>query len=133
MALVSQIAWSERPLIVYNLHLESRGEDALRSKQLAEVLNDGEQYGLDLPVIVGGDFNFDLSREPAMSVMNRAAVQNPFDHDILGSTAVRAGRGRARSIDWILIRGPLDYDHPQVHRHVFASDHHPISLTLQAL
>ncbi len=38
MALVSHVAWSEKRLLVYNLHLESRGSDRLRSSQLAEVV-----------------------------------------------------------------------------------------------
>src|SRR5271166_4427793 len=35
MALVSQMSWLETQLIVYNVHLESRGNDALRCSQLA--------------------------------------------------------------------------------------------------
>ena len=132
MALVSQIAWPEKPLIVYNIHLESRGGDELRSNQLAEVLEDSEQYGPGMPVILGGDFNFDLSCEPASSVMNRAPVQNPFNTDNHCPTVVRGGRGRARSIDWILVRGPLNHPNPELHEDVFASDHHPLSLILQA-
>ena len=132
MALVSQIAWSEQPLTVYNLHLESRGKDDLRSNQLAEVLDDSERYGAGMPVVIAGDFNFDLSCEPAMLMMNRVAVQNPSNNGNRGPTVVRAGRGRGRSIDWILLRGSLNYGNPQLHRHVFASDHHPISLTLHA-
>lgn len=132
MALVSQISWPEKPLIVYNLHLESRGNDELRSNQLAEVLEDSEQHGSGMAVVMGGDFNFDLSCEPALSVMNRAPVRNPFNNGNRCPTVVRSGRVRARSIDWILLRGPLGYCNPELHGYVFASDHHPLSLTLQA-
>ncbi len=72
MALVSHVTWSEKRLLVYNLHLESRGSDRLRSSQLAEVVTDIHQCGSGLPVVVGGDFNFELSREPAISVVNGA-------------------------------------------------------------
>ena len=64
MALVSRVGWSERQLLVYNLHLESRGSDRLRSSQLAEVVTDIHQSGSHLPVVVGGDFNFELLHEP---------------------------------------------------------------------
>ena len=78
MALVSHVAWSEKQLLVYNLHLESRGSDQLRSSQLAEIVTDIHQYGSGLPVVVGGDFNFELSREPAVSIVNGAWLRNSF-------------------------------------------------------
>jgi len=132
MGLISQIAWPQKPLIVYNLHLESRGGDELRSSQLVEVIEDSEQFGPGMPVILGGDFNFDLSCEQASSVMNRAPMRNPFNSGNPCPTVVRAGRGRARTIDWILVRGPVGYRNPELHADVFASDHYPLSLTLQA-
>lgn len=49
-------------LAVYNLHLESREGDDLRRSQLADVLNETLRYGLDVPVIVAGDFNFDVTK-----------------------------------------------------------------------
>ena len=118
MALVSHVAWPERQLLVYNLHLESRGNDRLRSSQLAEVASDIHQCGPDLPVVVGGDFNFELSREPAISVVNGARLGNPFNHGDLRSTTTRPRLGRARAVDWILVGGPLRYDRPELHDNV---------------
>src|ERR1035438_3955484 len=40
MALISHIVLPKRKLIVYNVHLESRGKDGLRCSQLAEILDD---------------------------------------------------------------------------------------------
>ena len=94
MALVSHVAWSERRLLVYNLHLESRGNDRLRSSQLAEVASDIHQCGSDLPVVVGGDFNFELSRDPGISVVNGATLRNPFNH----GDHLQPQRG----LDWVL-------------------------------
>ena len=64
------------------------------------------------PVIIGGDFNFDLSEEPATSLLAGASrvgapFENPFDNGNLRATTTRSRLGRARAIDWILIRGPL--------------------------
>lgn len=67
MALLSHATIGQTMLAAYNLHLESRGGDDLRRSQLADVLNETLGYGLDVPVIVAGDFNFDVTRlKPAM-------------------------------------------------------------------
>jgi endonuclease/exonuclease/phosphatase family metal-dependent hydrolase len=131
MALVSHVGWSEKHLLVYNLHLESRGSDQLRSSQLAEVVTDIHQYGSGLPVVVGGDFNFELSREPAVSIVNGAWLRNPFNHGNRQPTITRPRLGRARAIDWILVGGPLRYDRPELHDSVVASDHYPLSVAVQ--
>ena len=130
MALVSHVAWSERQLLVYNLHLESRGNDRLRSSQLAEVASDIHQCGSDLPVVVGGDFNFELSRDPGISVVNGATLRNPFNHGTHPSTTTRPRLGPPRAVDWILVGGPLRYDRPELHDDVVASDHYPLSVAL---
>ena len=130
MALVSLIAWSERPLIVYNLHLESRGNDELRRSQLAEVLNDTRQYDSELPVVIAGDFNLDLAREPAVPGILERPFDNPFNNGKICPATSRSRLGRGRSIDGIFTRGPLASVGAQVHDSVVASDHYPISVTL---
>jgi len=130
MALVSLIAWSERPLIVYNLHLESRGNDELRRSQLAEVLNDTRQYDSELPVVIAGDFNLDLAREPAVPGILERPFGNPFNKGKIYLATSRSRLGRGRSIDGIFTRGPLACVGAQVHDSVVASDHYPISVTL---
>ena len=40
IALISEVSIGGRILVTYNLHLESRGDDALRCSQLNETLND---------------------------------------------------------------------------------------------
>ncbi len=130
MALVSHVTWSEKRLLVYNLHLESRGSDRLRSSQLAEVVTDIHQCGSGLPVVVGGDFNFELSREPAISVVNGAGLRNPFNHGNRRPTITRPRLGRAQAVDWILVGGQLRYGRPELHDSVVASDHYPLSLAV---
>ena len=137
IALASHISWLETRLIVYNVHLESRGKDALRCSQLAELLDDVNRCGSDAPVIIGGDFNFDLSEEPATSLLAGASrvgapFENPFDNGNLRATTTRSRLGRARAIDWILSRGPLGSAEAELHESIRASDHYPLSLVLQS-
>src|SRR5208283_3212665 len=55
MALVSHVLWFDNHLVVYNVHLESRGDDALRCSQLAEIIQDAQRYDFGVPIIVAGD------------------------------------------------------------------------------
>ena len=130
MALVSHISWLETQLILYNVHLESRGKDALRCSQLAEILQDVQRYESAVPIIVAGDFNFDLSRQPAASLLAVSPLNSPFQSGTVRPTTTRSRLGRARTIDWILIRGPLACVGVELHDFVLASDHYPVSLTL---
>lgn len=126
MALVSHIAWFERQLIVYNLHLESRGKDELRSNQLEELFEDADRYGSDVPLLIAGDFNFDLSRKAVVE-----PFQSPFNHGKFRPTAAQSRFGRGQAVDWILVRGSLEDATPELHDCVRASDHYPLSLVLK--
>ena len=130
MALITEITWSERSLIVYNLHLESRGDNALRRSQLTQVLEDARQLISETPVVIAGDFNIDLSRQPDISIIGDARFNNPFNNGNVRPTTARSRLGRARTIDWILTRGPLVCVRAELHDSVDASDHYPMSLTL---
>ncbi len=132
MALVSHISWLETQLIVYNVHLESRGRDALRRSQLAEIFQDMQRYESTVPIIVAGDFNFDLSQQPAASLLAVSPLDSPFQGRSVRPTTTRSRLGSARTIDWILTRGPLTCLGTELHDSVLASDHYPVSLTLTA-
>ena len=129
MALVSHIPCFAKQLVVYNVHLESRGNDALRGRQLIEILDDVHQYHSDVPVVIAGDFNLDLSREPLASMIENVMFNNPFKNVEIRKTTTRSPLGRARAIDWILVRGRLNCAAPEVHDSVRASDHYALSIT----
>lgn len=130
MALLSHAAIGKIKVAIYNLHLESRRGDELRRSQLAEVLNDAAQYGSDVPVIVAGDFNFDLTARCNGYLVGHRQFHNPFAN--LGlHTAQSRWFARRSVIDWILTRGPFTPMSPQVHGSASASDHCPLSLTLE--
>jgi endonuclease/exonuclease/phosphatase family metal-dependent hydrolase len=132
IALVAEINVAGRKLVTYNLHLESRGTDALRISQLGEVLSDATCYDAECPVIVAGDLNLDASREPVAPGLANARFQDAVASS--RSTPTTPARGLfegGRQIDWVFVRGPVRACSGQVHRRVKASDHYPISFMLK--
>ena len=97
MALLSHATIGRTMLAVYNLHLKSRNGDDLRRSQLADVLNETLGYGLDVPVIVAGDFNFDVTK-PGNACLNERGFQNPFA-DLRLRTARSLSFARSSVID----------------------------------
>src|SRR5277367_1798561 len=108
IALVAYINVAGSKVVIYNLHLESRGNDALRISQLQEVLSDATCYDAACPVIVAGDLNLDASREPvALALANvrfQDAVASPRNSPTTRAPGLFEGR---RRIDWAFVRGPL--------------------------
>ena len=129
LALVSDANVAGKTIVAYNLHLESKGDDGLRRSQLGEVLDDARQYDRSVPVTLAGDFNLDVSGEPAASAISHAQFQDAFaNQHVPTTTGSLLEQGRV--IDWIFTRGPVRASRPQVHRSVLASDHYPLSITL---
>src|SRR5271157_3295315 len=130
MALVSRMSWLETQLVLYNVHLESRGNDALRCSQLAEIIQDAQRYDSAMPIIVAGDFNFDLSQQPAASLLAGSPFNSLLQSGDIRPTTTQSRLASARTIDWILTRGPLTSLGAELDDSVLASDHYPMSLTL---
>jgi len=131
IALVAHINVAGSKVVTYNLHLESRGNDALRISQLGEVLSDATCYDAECPLIVAGDLNLDASREPVALALAKARFQDAVASSRSTPTTPAHGlfEGRRR-IDWAFVRGPLRASSGYVHGGVNASDHYPISLML---
>jgi endonuclease/exonuclease/phosphatase family metal-dependent hydrolase len=132
IALVAQINVAGRKFVTYNLHLESRGSDALRILQLGEVLSEVACYDAASPVIVAGDLNLDASREPVAQALANARFQDAVVSPRIPTTPAHRLFESRRRIDWAFIRGPLRASSGQVHGNVKASDHYPISFILTA-
>jgi endonuclease/exonuclease/phosphatase family metal-dependent hydrolase len=130
MALVSEVNIAGKPLITYNLHLESRGDDDMRASQLLECLGDADQYQSNIPIVLAGDLNLDIARVAASSDVSRAQFRNEFAGQSVRTTPPKSLFDRGSVIDGIFTRGPLKAKHPQVHNWVSASDHYPLSITL---
>ena len=129
MALIAEISIRSRTLVLYNVHLESRGGDKLRCNQLSDILLKVSRHPVDTPVLIGGDFNFDISNAPAELIAS-ACISNPFLPLEKHRTIQPGMLARPVAIDWILTGGALSASHPAVHESVTASDHFPLSLEL---
>jgi len=131
IALVAQIDGAGRGLTVYNLHLESRGNNDLRHAQLQEVLQDAAKFASKAPTLLAGDLNFDAS------VAFRAGTfANPYFRSALGlpsphTTTPRGLFRRRHSKDWAFVSGPVRAYLGRVHDDIHASDHYPISFTIR--
>ena len=78
MTLLTHALIPGRSLALYNLHCESKGHDDLRYSQLDDFLRHAKTYGLEIPVIAAGDFNFDLSHGRAAAALADVGFVNPF-------------------------------------------------------
>ena len=129
LALVSEASIAGKSVVCYNLHLESKSDDALRCSQLGEVLEDARCYDSDIPIALAGDFNLDVSAGPAASALSRSQFLDVFADQHVPTTRP-SFLEQGRCIDWIFTRGPLRASQPHVHRSITASDHYPLSVTL---
>jgi endonuclease/exonuclease/phosphatase family metal-dependent hydrolase len=132
MALICEINLQGKTLAIYNVHLESRGNSNLRIAQLTEMLVDVSARAAHTPVLMTGDFNFDLSVGPAAELLASTRVNNLGTS--MGRSTVPNGFTRgSRAIDWILTRGALVAIHSEINSTVTASDHFPLSLEFRFL
>lgn len=112
-------------LVVYNLHLESRGDEQLRLAQLEEALADAAHYPPETPLLIAGDFNTKSRHSALIPRLKQAGYRSAFGdrrvrtHIIIGA------------LDWVFARGPVRCEGASVLRDVHASDHFPISLDVQ--
>jgi endonuclease/exonuclease/phosphatase family metal-dependent hydrolase len=102
MALICEITIQGQTLVLYNVHLESRGNDELRIGQLSEMLTEIRKNPAETPIVVAGD--------------GRRSVPN---------------HAKPAAIDWILTIFSLYANNPEIHESVTASDHFPLSLELR--
>jgi endonuclease/exonuclease/phosphatase family metal-dependent hydrolase len=130
IALVTDLDIAGNKLVIYNLHLESRGNDALRVSQLTEVLSDAARQDPQRPTIIAGDFNLDVSKSNAASEFANAGFQDAIAAPRTPTTPSRRLLEPGHQIDWAFVRGPVRAGSGRVHNQVRASDHYPISFML---
>jgi len=129
LALVCETVIAGKKVVTYNLHLESKGDVALRCSQLDETLEDARRYDISTPIVLAGDLNLDVSREPASTAIIQTQFLDAFANQHVPTTP-GSFLEPGRTIDWIFTRGPIRASQPQVGRSVSASDHYPLSITL---
>lgn len=127
MALVVEIQVGGRTYVVYNVHLESRANDAGRARQAQEILEDIEaHYTSDTPVIVAGDLNTDKGAD---SQVVQVLKQGGF-HDVLQDHTgpLRTMVHADRRADWILLRPLHSWDARVLKLNI--SDHYPLMVRI---
>ncbi len=129
--LVTEVDLQGQVVIVYNLHLESRGNDDLRLAQLEEVLTDASTRWPGIPALVAGDLNFDISERPADALIHGADFRSVLGQPGFFTRPARKLFGSPRTIDWALTSGSVEAGQGRIHANINASDHYPISFTLR--
>jgi endonuclease/exonuclease/phosphatase family metal-dependent hydrolase len=125
IALVNELDRNGTTLVIYNLHLESRGSENGRLAQLNEVLADAQRYPATTPVIIAGDFNTKSRHSPLIPRMGEAGYRNCFGNRRL-RTHIIIG-----ALDWVFVRGPVQCSDAEVRRDFHASDHFAITADLK--
>lgn len=121
IALVSDLEFQGRPLIVYNAHLESRSYGRIQMNQLEEMLADLKQnYPPNTPVIFGGDLNTKYLPSIFLHKLEREGFQSATGERVIRTHKI------AMALDWIFVRGPFQFERGEVRRDVKGSDHYPI-------
>jgi endonuclease/exonuclease/phosphatase family metal-dependent hydrolase len=114
-------------LTFFNLHLDSRGGDALRRNQLEEVLVHA-LGARSRGVVVAGDFNNSAGgQSPFFWPMGAAGFVDAVGRHGLVPTSPRHGH----TIDWIFARGARRLS-GEVHATDGASDHYPVVATWES-
>lgn len=126
LALITEHMAAGVPLIVYNLHLESRGAEELRLGQIREVLEDTRHAPPGAVVLIAGDFN------------TKTGAASPVIREILAAGFfVAAGGGittkRGQALDWIFVRGPARASGARIRDDVRSADHYPVEVTVEVL
>ena len=131
IALAAEIKTTGISVMSYNMHLESRANDALRLSQLEQVVQDAAGYYSSHSLVLAGDFNLNASRLGVSKVLADAGFQDAAPTARIPTTPPRHVLESGRHIDWAFVRGPIEIEAGRVHNSVRASDHYPISFELR--
>ena len=111
-------------LLLYNVHIESGGNDTLQRRQIAEVIQDeaGEAAQSTGPVVIGGDFNNGpLLRSTMFKSLDVADFTDALEsRETRGPTA-----GQPHPIDWIFLKNARGV-RGRIVDTKSASDHFPV-------
>jgi endonuclease/exonuclease/phosphatase family metal-dependent hydrolase len=129
IALAAEAEIRGSKVVTYNLHLESRGDDALRLKQLNEVLADCRKYAGRPKFVIAGDFNLNAGNGDAATALREAGFRDAVRLPEHPTTVAHGFSRHAHVIDWIFTSDMLPYQ-GHVYEEVRASDHYPVSATL---
>jgi endonuclease/exonuclease/phosphatase family metal-dependent hydrolase len=121
IALVAEFEVSGKRVVLYDLHLESRGFGATRTAQLEQVLKDARHYPEGTTIIAGGDLNSMYGPRRARLRFESEGYESCFG-DRKVRTHVVFGY-----LDWLFVKGPSACESARVIRGTHASDHDPLT------
>jgi endonuclease/exonuclease/phosphatase family metal-dependent hydrolase len=130
IALVTEVVIYNQRLVTYNLHLESKGNDALRLQQLNQTLEDTGRHRASSVVIISGDFNLDAGNGTVAAALKRAGFDDAVRLPELPTAPAGLPFRRPRCIDHIYVSDGVR-SQGLIHNAIQASDHYPISATLE--
>ncbi len=126
IALVTELQFAGRLLVVYNLHLESRSMGSIQTAQLDEILADLGRYPAATSALIAGDINSKYFPSVFLHKMEKAGFRSALGERIERTHKI------AMALDWIFVRGPLVLEVGTVGRDANGSDHYPIVARLKA-
>jgi len=125
IALVTELQFAGRRLVVYNVHLESRSMGPLQAEQLDELLADLKKYPPETPAILGGDLNTKYFPSMFLHKLERAGFRSATGEQIERTHVI------AMALDWIFVRNAR-IEQGKVRHDLAGSDHFPIYAELMA-
>lgn len=126
IALVTELEFKHRLLVVYNVHLESRSLGKLQEMQLDEILADLKRYSSDTVAVIGGDLNTKYFPSTFLRKMEQEGFRSATGERIERTHRV------AMALDWIFAKGRVRIEDGKVRRDLKGSDHYPIYAELFA-
>jgi endonuclease/exonuclease/phosphatase family metal-dependent hydrolase len=126
MALVTELEFGGRLLVIYNAHLESRSFGPIQAEQIDEMVADAEHYPAGTAIVLGGDLNTKYLPSTFLHKLENAGFRS--------ATGERIDRTHkiAMALDWIFVKGPVKLQDGQVRRDFKGSDHYPVYARLLA-
>jgi endonuclease/exonuclease/phosphatase family metal-dependent hydrolase len=127
IALVSELEFGGRLLVVYNAHLESRSYGRIQNQQLDEILADFEKnYAPQTAVILGGDLNTKYFPSWFLHKLENAGFRS-----VLGQRVERT-HTVAFALDWIFFRGAVQARAGALEKSWKGSDHYALRAEIVA-
>ncbi|MBV9443664.1 MAG: endonuclease/exonuclease/phosphatase family protein [Acidobacteriaceae bacterium] len=120
MALITELEFCRRPLVVYNAHLESRSYGRIQSEQLDEITADLNRYPAGTAIIIGGDLNTKYLPSVFLHKLEHEGFQSATGERIERTHKV------AMTLDWIFARGAIKVEEGAVRKDFRGSDHYPL-------
>ena len=125
VALVSELEFGGRLLVVYNAHLESRSYGRIQNEQLDEILADmNRNYPRGAAVLIGGDLNTKYFPSWFLRKLQKAGFRSA-----IGERVERTHR-IAFALDWIFVRGAVELEAGEVEKTWKGSDHYALRAEL---